>query len=149
MICMKKTTLGLLSALTIFGCNPNSENDKPEEYSIKGTLTNADSSWVILQKRAEGQWVKVDSAQVLDGAFSLKNGSLEISEMHYLKIGNKRRFTPVFLENSATDQNASPILKIGKYIPTTRPPITTPRNDIIIGSIIEVMASTALSTSSS
>ncbi len=41
------------------------------------------------------------------------------------------------------------ILKIGRYIETTRPPTTMPRNAIMIGSMSEVIAPTAWSTSSS
>src|SRR2546425_9324804 len=40
-------------------------------------------------------------------------------------------------------------LKIGRYMATTRPPTTTPRNTIIIGSSSAVSAPTAVSTSSS
>ena len=39
--------------------------------------------------------------------------------------------------------------KIGRYIAMIRPPTTTPRNAIMIGSISEVIADTAESTSSS
>jgi hypothetical protein len=39
--------------------------------------------------------------------------------------------------------------KIGRYIDTTMPPTTTPRNTIIIGSIIASRPDTAASTSSS
>ena len=40
-------------------------------------------------------------------------------------------------------------LKIGRYMATTRPPTTTPRNTIMIGSSSEVRVLTAVSTSSS
>ena len=39
--------------------------------------------------------------------------------------------------------NAAAILKIGKYIDTTNPPIITPKNTIINGSINDVRFSTA------
>src|SRR5262249_62337045 len=39
--------------------------------------------------------------------------------------------------------------KIGRYIATTRPPTTTPRNTIMMGSSRDVRAVTAVSTSSS
>ena len=44
---------------------------------------------------------------------------------------------------------APAILNIGKYMATTRPPIVTPKNTSIKGSIKEVRLSTAWSTSSS
>ena len=42
-----------------------------------------------------------------------------------------------------------PSLKIGRYIEITRPPMTTPRKRMTIGSIRAVRLATALSTSSS
>ncbi len=44
---------------------------------------------------------------------------------------------------------APAILKIGRYMAITKPPIVTPRNTSMIGSIRAVMLSTAWSTSSS
>ena len=44
---------------------------------------------------------------------------------------------------------ADAIEKMGMYIAMTKPPTTTPRNNMIMGSIIEVRFSTDWSTSSS
>ena len=49
----------------------------------------------------------------------------------------------------ARRQTTAPSLKIGRYIATTRPPITTPRNTMMIGSSRLVNAVTASSTSRS
>jgi hypothetical protein len=46
-------------------------------------------------------------------------------------------------------QITAPILKIGRYMATTRPPTSTPRMAMIIGSSRLLRLSTALSTSSS
>ena len=46
-------------------------------------------------------------------------------------------------------QATEPILKIGRYIAMTRPPITTPSTAMIIGSMRDDSALTASSTSSS
>ena len=42
-----------------------------------------------------------------------------------------------------------PSLKIGRYMATTRPPITTPRNRMTIGSINDMRFATVWSTSES
>jgi hypothetical protein len=46
-------------------------------------------------------------------------------------------------------QTTCPILKIGRYIATTSPPMTTPRTTMISGSISDDRLSTASSTSRS
>lgn len=97
---MKKITLGCLSALLIFACGTPQEDAALEQYSIGGTLSNADSAWIILQKRESGAWVKVDSAQVLDNSFQLKKGNVELEKMYYLQVAGTRKYTPIFLENS-------------------------------------------------
>lgn len=98
---MKRLLVIALSCIAIYGCSSNAENEKSSDsgFAISGNLQNADSSWVLLQKRAEGKWVSLDSAQVFNGQFTL-SGSTDSPEMHYLKIGDRRGYTPVFMENS-------------------------------------------------
>ena len=57
-----------------------------------------------------------------------------------------RRHAPL---TKAQRQTTWPSLKIGRYIATTRPPITTPRNTMISGSSRLDSAATASSTSRS
>ena len=52
-------------------------------------------------------------------------------------------------QRAGLDQMTAPILKIGRYIAMTRPPTSTPRMAMIIGSSRLLMLSTALSTSAS
>ncbi len=59
--------------------------------------------------------------------------------------GRRRRVTV----DDGRRQTTWPILKIGRYIATTSPPMTTPRITMIIGSISEDRLSTASSTSRS
>jgi len=63
----------------------------------------------------------------------------------------RRRFVPFpSPARPARDQPAAfTMSKIGRYIATTMPPTTTPRNTIIIGSISASRPDTAASTSSS
>ena len=55
----------------------------------------------------------------------------------------------IFVSVSKTYEIAPAILKIGRYMATTRPPIVAPKNTSIKGSINAVRFSTAWSTSSS
>ncbi len=55
----------------------------------------------------------------------------------------------LFPGNRAYPPTAPAILKMGRYMETTSPPMTTPINTIITGSIAAVRFSTAWSTSSS
>ncbi len=73
-------------------------------------------------------------------------------------VSSRARFSPHRDERSAGDLGNEQLsgyltsvtsLKIGRYMATTRPPTTTPRNTIIIGSSSEVRVLTAVSTSSS
>ncbi len=66
------------------------------------------------------------------------------------KTPRSRRLASIGLIDGSADHLTSVTsLKIGRYIATTMPPTTTPRNTIIIGSSREVRAVTAESTSSS
>jgi len=96
---MKLFTFSTLSILLLFGCG-NKEEAISNQYTIGGTLANADSSWVILQRRDNGAWVKTDSAQVIEGTFKITGGSVEIPEMYYLQVDDERNYTLLFLENS-------------------------------------------------
>jgi len=96
---MKKIAFIFLSLIVFFACSTE-ENTRPIEYKISGQLSNADSAWVILQKRDNGTWVKLDSSQVIDGNFIIDGGSIETPEMYYIQVQDNRRYTPLFLENS-------------------------------------------------
>ena len=101
---MNKFIFILLSLVVFFACNTK-ENTNFNQYRISGQLTNADSAWVILQKRDNGDWLKVDSAQVLNDHFIIPRRSLEMPEMYYLKVKGNRNYTPLFLENSSITFN--------------------------------------------
>lgn len=96
---MKRIILSSLSILLFFACGKK-EDAISNQYTISGTMANADSAWVILQKRDNGAWVKIDSAQVIEKAFKIAGGSVEIPEMFYLQVDDKRNYMPLFLENS-------------------------------------------------
>jgi thiol-disulfide isomerase/thioredoxin len=97
---MKEITIGFLSALLIMACGTSNEETTAPTYSIKGTLANADSAWMILQKRDNGEWVKIDSSQVINNNFEILNGSVTLPELYYINIAGTRNYLPLFIENS-------------------------------------------------
>ncbi len=96
MIKMKKILfLGMLSALVMWGC----KHEKQPGYTINGTVTGADTGWVLLKTRDGYDMKTIDSAAVTEGKFVL-TGTLEMPEMYYLMLKGKEGFVNFFLENS-------------------------------------------------
>ena len=69
------------------------------KYVITGSLDGLTEGKVYLQKRASGEYVKVDSAEVTDGTFVLE-GAVDSPEMYYFMVDGKRGAARFFLENS-------------------------------------------------
>lgn len=96
---MKKLlTLTIVIAVlfTVLSCN----NKKKEGYTIAGSITGADTGWVVLNKRVEGNMLTADSAQIKDGKFNM-TGFVEMPEMYYLKLKDTDGSFPFFIENAA------------------------------------------------
>lgn len=73
---------------------------------------------VILQKRDNGEWVKLDSVMLTDGKGTL-TGEIKSPELYYLTIKNFNVYIPLWLENSNITVTAG---------------MTTLRNPVIKGS---------------
>jgi peroxiredoxin len=80
-------------ALGLSSCGPK------KEFRITGTVAGLDSGTIFLQKRQEGEWVKLDSTSLTKGSFSF-TGKSDIPEMRYLMIKDKQVFVPFFIENA-------------------------------------------------
>ncbi len=96
---MKKILTGsiiIAFLFTVISCN----NKKTEGYSIDGTITGADSGWVLLKKRDEGKFVTADSVQIKEGKFAF-TGKVDMPEMYYLKLKDVDGAVPFFIENAA------------------------------------------------
>lgn len=68
-------------------------------YIVTGDLDGLTDGKVYLQQRKSGEYVKVDSAEILDGSFVME-GFVEYPEMYYLMVDGKRGAARFFLENS-------------------------------------------------
>ena len=92
---MKKILSVIVIAVMVVACKT-----KEPHFVVKGNITGADSVTFILQKRVSGKYVKIDSAVVVKGQFTITGGKLECPEMVYLTARDKRRAISFFLENS-------------------------------------------------
>ncbi len=96
---MKKLLAGgivVAVLLTVISCN----NKKTGGYTIDGTITGADTGWVLLEKRSEGKMTGVDSVKVKDGKFTF-TGKVDLPEMFYFSLKGAGDRFPFFVENSA------------------------------------------------
>jgi peroxiredoxin len=82
--------------LSVISCNTK----KTDGYTIDGTITGADSGWVLLKKRDEGKMITADSVQVKEGKFVF-TGKVDMPEVFYLKLANVDGAFPFFIENGA------------------------------------------------
>lgn len=90
---MKNVISLLLFLAFLFSCS------QPAQYTINGTLEEYPEGKIYLQKRADGEFVKIDSAEVTEGLFTI-TGTVEIPEMYYLSIEGKRGSAAIWIENS-------------------------------------------------
>lgn len=96
---MKKLLAGSIIMAVLFSvisCNTK----KTEGFTIDGTITGADSGWMLLKKREEGKTITTDSVQIKDGKFAF-TGKVEMPEIYYLKLKQGDGAVPFFIENTA------------------------------------------------
>jgi peroxiredoxin len=96
---MKKLLAGSIILAVLFSvisCNTK----KTEGFTIDGTITGADSGWMLLKKREEGKTITTDSVQIKDGKFAF-TGKVDMPEVYYMKLKQGDGAVPFFIENSA------------------------------------------------
>jgi peroxiredoxin len=96
---MKKLLAGSIILAVLFSvisCNTK----KTDGFTINGTVTGADSGWMLLIKRDEGKTITTDSVQIKDGKFAFA-GKVEMPEIYFLKLKQGEGAVPFFIENTA------------------------------------------------
>lgn len=88
---MKKLMLFAALLGVLFGCT------KPEGYQVEVALNGA-SGKVFLEQRRDGNFVPVDTAEVVDGVAVLK-GKVEFPDMYYLSVEGSNQKGILFVEN--------------------------------------------------
>ena len=91
---MKKLVYLVIFAAIIVSCK-----SKGPQFVLKGKIAGADSVTFILQERVPGKYVKLDSAVVIKGEFTLK-GRVDYPKMVMIMAKDKRKATTFFIENS-------------------------------------------------
>jgi len=91
---MEKLFFFTLVTALITGCTTD------PRYIVEGELAGIDEGTVYLQKRESGQFIKIDSASVEEGAFQINGGSVNYPDAYYLSVDGKRGYLMFFLENS-------------------------------------------------
>jgi peroxiredoxin len=89
------SSLVLAVLLSVISCN----SKKTDGYTIDGSITGADTGWVLIEKRSEGEMIAVDSVQVKEGKFAF-TGKVDLPEMYYLSLKDATDKFPFFIENS-------------------------------------------------
>jgi peroxiredoxin len=91
---MKKLLYLFLAVIFIASCT---EEKKDNHYLITVNIDTLIDGNAYLQKRAEGEWVKVDTAEIIDGSFTME-GVVDFPNMQYIYIENLKRNVPLFLD---------------------------------------------------
>ena len=119
---MKKLifSLGIFSlAMLIFASCSNQKKDV-SGFNVAININDLKApTEVVLQKRVDGQWDKLDSVTLKDGKGTL-TGKVKGPELYYLTFNNFHVYVPLWLENSKITVSASmknlrsPIIKGSK-----------------------------------
>lgn len=91
---MKKAYAFLISAIIVASCSSG------PQYKITGKIEGADNVTFLLQKRADGKLVTIDSAVSKKGNFKMQGGPVKYPEMVLLTVKDSRMRTTFYLENS-------------------------------------------------
>jgi peroxiredoxin len=100
---MKRLLTGIVAIavlLSVVSCSKKETGG----YTITGTISGADTGWILLKKREEGKMITADSVQIKEGKFAFA-GKVEMPEVFYLKVTNKDGAFPFFIENAAISLN--------------------------------------------
>lgn len=110
---MKKIFV-LLLAISIFtACdnqwkeafNARMANNKANEdnpYTILGSIDSTYSGQVYLLKREAGEWINLDTADVVNGVFKFI-GNIKMPELYYMQIEGSNRYASFFVESGIID----------------------------------------------
>ena len=89
---MRKILIMVL-AVAVFACT-----QKPEGFKIDVKLKGAEGK-VLLEKRGKGEWISIDTANIVNGAAVLE-GAVKEPGQYYLSVVGQRRKTVLFVENA-------------------------------------------------
>lgn len=91
---MKKLIVLLLAVIVIVSCTSEKNEN---QYTLKVNVDTLVDGYAYLQSRVKGEWVKLDSAMMVEGSFNM-DGTVENPEMNYVYIKGIQRNVPLFLD---------------------------------------------------
>ncbi|MEZ5081841.1 MAG: TlpA disulfide reductase family protein [Bacteroidales bacterium] len=94
---MKQLLSLLLASIILWSCA--NQGKKDYNFSINGTLTGDYTDYAFLYKRAEGEWVKLDSALVENNTFRFE-GNIDFPELYYIQLNSDDLFTSFFIDKA-------------------------------------------------
>ncbi len=98
---MKKLLFAVLAISVLFAAC-----DTQKKYVLSGKIEGQSEGKIYLNIEKDRELVKIDSADIVDGAFTLE-GSVEVADLYYLQVGDKRGVISIFLENAPITVEAS------------------------------------------
>lgn len=91
---MKKLLSASVIALAFASCTtPPSDT----AFTVNATINGFNNTKVFLQKRVEGEFIKVDSAVISNGSFEL-NGQTNSPQVHYITFAEKEQYIQLIAE---------------------------------------------------
>lgn len=98
---MKKLIYLFCAAILLASCNIQ---EKEPTYVLNVSIDTLIDGNVYLQKRVDGEWVKVDTALFADGAYVME-GPASYPEMHYIFVESLKKNVPLFLDEGTISVN--------------------------------------------
>ncbi len=92
---MRKVATFLLLAVVVIGFTTSCEKKSESNLKITMVVTNGDDNTVYLSKRESGEWIDLDSVQLIEGK-AVFSGNIDLPEFYYLKFKGTRNSVPVF-----------------------------------------------------
>lgn len=86
-------TTFVLSLFFTVSCNRSDKNNFTVNFQINGI----NNGWLIMQQRKNGNWIKIDSAELKNGSAVIK-GNIRMPEFYYVTLKNSRNYMPLFVE---------------------------------------------------
>lgn len=86
-------TAFVFSLIITSSCSHKSDNN----YTVSFRLTGIDTSWLIMQQRKDGNWVKIDSVKLENGKGKI-SGYTKSPAFYYINLKNTRNYMSLFIE---------------------------------------------------
>jgi peroxiredoxin len=96
--------VSLAVVLVFISCT--SQVPKSSEFTIIGTIEGDYTGQIILSKRQAGEWIRLDSTEVVDNSFTF-TGHTELPDVYYLNISGRNAYAFIFTEPAVISFKAS------------------------------------------